>query len=228
MSTTTYSNVVKNNAPKIVVYSGPYGHCHGPRTMKGFDPHAPMSDVKSEVRAIITSMVKEDTGIAGENVSFSPSDATLLGMVNQLGQQPTIMPDPIHSSEVKTLKYKVTTLEDEMKSLKYEVAYLLLAGVPMRCRQLIEKKRERLWETHGSEFTKNFPNSVTNDSYYSREDQRIIIKSLPKHWSQFLDFVKKELRPVPTFWELLHGGEYSDYSNFSKGMWCRTNALSDL
>ena len=161
-------------------------------------------------------MVEKDTGFAGEKVSFSPCDATTpLGKVTksyvQLGQQPTIIPDPILLSEVKTLKNKVTTLEER-------VTHLLHVAEPTTYRQLIEKKRERLWETHGSEFTNKFPDSITKDSYYSREDQRIIIKSLPKHWSQFLDFVKKELRPLPTFWEVLHGGKYSDYSNFSEGI----------
>ncbi len=224
--------IVKNNIPVVDVYSGPYAHYHGSCTIKEFDPDTPMSDVKSDVSTMITAMVEKDTGFIGKQVSFRPcDDATLLGKVEtsyvHIGQQPTIMSNPILSAEVKHLKEEVRTLQDELKHHEERVSHLLKrhedrvtdllrVAAPTTYRQLIEKKRERLWVTYGSDFTKRAPSGTTKDSYYSRSHQRTITKSRPTHWSQFLDFVQNELTQVPSFWEVLHGGNNSDYSHFSE------------
>ena len=205
-----WSDAVKNAEHNFRLFSGPYAPDHRDLWIKK-DPATLMVEAKDEICGTILSKVQYDNGltdVSGLTVAFAPEDNILLGTVAKcyvlVSQQPTIFTDP----HVKSLK-------EEVGILKSQVDYLATIAEPTRYRQLIERQRYRLWTDYGSEFALAYPDSVVSKQYYSEEREGLCTVARPRFWSEFLGFVKKTLIAVPTYWELLQGGNGTDYIAFS-------------
>jgi hypothetical protein len=107
-------------------------------------------------------------------------------------------------------------LEDIKNKSKIEIGNLQRDNIeilaPLRTRQLIEAGRILFYKKFGAEYRKSYPSKVSRKPPSSRY-------ITPDDWTHFVSFVSFRCGSA-TYWNLLEGGDYSQFGNSSATIHC--------
>ncbi len=107
-------------------------------------------------------------------------------------------------------------LEDNKNKSKIEIGNLQRDNIeilaPLRTRQLIEAGRKLFYKKFGAEYRILYPSKVSRKPPSSRY-------ITPDDWTHFVSFVSVRCGSA-TYWNLLEGGDYSQFGNSSATIHC--------